>query len=312
MNGDHDHIAAILNDYLMNYSNIPVIMLAPDDRITGISQGFKKIVREDCQLKDKQLSEVLELNKEGEYTRHGAYEKATISCIYNPSDGVQTTLKGSILKHHKGKVIIFENTMITASGIIEQMSQMNIEMSNLTRELAKKNRELESAYTQITELSRLDYLTNIYNRKHFFSRLDEMISLSNRVDSLKFGVIMLDIDHFKQVNDVYGHDMGDTVLKKLSNEIKSNIRKEDVFARIGGEEFAILARVGNAESLVFLAEKLRICCERCEFSDMDHGITVSFGATLYRKPESVTSLMKRVDQALYHAKDQGRNRVVLY
>jgi diguanylate cyclase (GGDEF)-like protein len=183
-------------------------------------------------------------------------------------------------------------------------------MSNLTRELTKKNFELRSANEKITRLVNTDFLTGLANRKHFFERLDELISLEKRRKCFNLGVIFTDIDFFKKFNDTYGHDIGDLVLIKFSQMLKANLRKEDVVARMGGEEFCIIVQCLEENCLYKIADKLRKACEAISIEGVEDKITASFGATMYKEWEDVDCLMKRVDSNMYEAKRNGRNRVV--
>ena len=126
--------------------------------------------------------------------------------------------------------------------------------------------------------------------------------------SKEFSLIMLDIDHFKTVNDTYGHDVGDYVLKATVNVIKRNIRKADIFARYGGEEFMIVQPETTIERAKVYAEKIRTIIEQNNF-DKVKKITISIGVTMFNKNDAIESITKRVDDALYRAKDNGRNRV---
>lgn len=158
-------------------------------------------------------------------------------------------------------------------------------------------------------LASTDKLTGIYNRHKF----EELFKIElERVSRYKnpLALIMLDIDHFKDVNDTYGHDIGDKVLKNVVAIAKKNIRSTDIFARWGGEEFLILCPETDTLSAQTLAEKLRKSIETTIF-DAVGSITCSFGVSVYADKESGESLIKRVDSALYQAKHEGRNRVVV-
>jgi diguanylate cyclase (GGDEF)-like protein len=152
-----------------------------------------------------------------------------------------------------------------------------------------------------------DSLTNIYNRKRLEELFEKQVEKSETLKET-FCTVMIDIDHFKRVNDTYGHLVGDTVLITLSQLVNSNIRQSDIFARWGGEEFVLL--LPNVK--IDLAEKilthLRIKIEDHDFADVEK-ITCSFGVTEYIKGDNIESMLKRADEALYVAKETGRNRV---
>jgi diguanylate cyclase (GGDEF)-like protein len=185
-----------------------------------------------------------------------------------------------------------------------------------TRELAKKNIQLKKANKQISELVNTDYLTGLSNRREFYKRMKENISLRERNNGGNLGLIMADIDFFKKVNDTYGHDIGDKVLISFSTMLKENVRKEDLVARIGGEEFCILVPCIEKNELLILAEKLRKKCEEMRVT-VDNiqetiSVTASFGVTRYNvndTNENEDKFLKRADTALYKAKNSGRNKV---
>ena len=154
-----------------------------------------------------------------------------------------------------------------------------------------------------------DRLTDIYNRQKIDEVLDKICGYSCRRKE-EIGVIMFDIDHFKRVNDKFGHDTGDEVLKKVAQLIKRNIREEDIFGRWGGEEFIVILRHTSIENTHKKAEMLRKAIEQMHHENIP-AVTASFGVTKVTRNDTPQALMKRVDLALYKAKSEGRNRVVL-
>ena len=157
------------------------------------------------------------------------------------------------------------------------------------------------------ELSELDGLTDIPNRRSFDEKLSNCLS-SALIKNMKFSLIMFDIDHFKEINDTFGHQAGDAVLSELASLIKENIRKDDFLARFGGEEFMIISNNIGVSGAVELAEKLRLKIETHSFS-IKSGVKCSFGVTACKNGDTAYIIIKRVDDALYKAKENGRNRV---
>ncbi|MDY0122085.1 MAG: diguanylate cyclase [Sulfurimonas sp.] len=153
-----------------------------------------------------------------------------------------------------------------------------------------------------------DTLTNAYNREYFEKSIDPLIDEAKRAD-LHLGVLIFDIDHFKDVNDTYGHTVGDLILKKLVKTVHHTIRAEDMLIRWGGEEFLLLAKVQSLETLLKLAEHIRTTIENTSFEEVER-ITCSFGVTLYQEEEKIQDAIRRADEALYEAKRSGRNQVL--
>jgi diguanylate cyclase (GGDEF)-like protein/PAS domain S-box-containing protein len=163
---------------------------------------------------------------------------------------------------------------------------------------------------QLEYMSTHDTLTNIYNREYFNKTLENKIKSASRYGH-QFGLIILDIDHFKKVNDNYGHNVGDTVLIKIAQTLKYNLREDDILARWGGEEFVILLPQSDLNSTFLLAEKLRVIIETSSILHQEK-ITASFGVGIYANNESTISVFEKIDNALYSAKNKGRNCVVKY
>ena len=160
---------------------------------------------------------------------------------------------------------------------------------------------------EIKQLAETDFLTNIYNRRIFLRFLEAEIYKAKRY-SREFSLIMFDIDHFKAVNDTHGHDAGDYVLKTIVDVIKRNIRVSDIIARYGGDEFIIIQPEITIEGAKVYAEKIRTLVEQNNFDKVKR-ITISIGVTMIKENDTVSGILKRVDEALYKAKDNGRNRV---
>jgi len=153
-----------------------------------------------------------------------------------------------------------------------------------------------------------DKLTSAYNREYFENNIHLLIQ-SAQQDNLLLGLMIFDIDHFKEVNDTYGHNCGDNVLVDIVKVVSKNIRKDDILIRWGGEEFIILARIDSLEHLRNIAEHLRKRIEKYEFDEVNQ-LTCSFGVTLFDDEFTIKEIIKRADDGLYEAKHSGRNRVV--
>ncbi len=163
---------------------------------------------------------------------------------------------------------------------------------------------------KLREYAEKDSLTGLFNRRKFYELLGQEKERATRY-SRALSLIMFDIDHFKAVNDTYGHAVGDKVLKTTASVVAEHIRKTDILGRIGGEEFAVLATETTAESALALAEKIR-CAVEMTHHDEAGKITVSLGVSAYDNGFTLDEFMRRADEALYEAKNKGRNRVKCY
>jgi diguanylate cyclase (GGDEF)-like protein len=171
-------------------------------------------------------------------------------------------------------------------------------------------------FEKIQGMAILDTLTGVYNRRYFYEYAENEISRSQRYDN-QMSLIMLDIDHFKLVNDRFGHLVGDQTLKMIVDTCQSVLRKSDVMCRFGGEEFIVLLPETNQEDAVIAAERIcKTISEQSLPTNSDLGpvvVTVSIGVTqLKTKTETLQDLIDEADHALYHAKETGRNRVCVF
>ena len=162
---------------------------------------------------------------------------------------------------------------------------------------------------QLINIARTDSLTNTGNRRSADEEFAISINDFKRT-STPYWLIMFDVDHFKDVNDSFGHDMGDQTLKNLVKAIKQHIRSTDRIFRVGGEEFALLIKGQNSQKVEALAEKLRNIVENTDIIPSKK-ITISLGVTRLKIDDGVQSWTKRADNMLYRAKKQGRNQVVI-
>jgi two-component system cell cycle response regulator len=171
----------------------------------------------------------------------------------------------------------------------------------------------EKRLRELYESSTRDSLTGLYNRRHFDERIKAEFAYAKR-HQLDLGFIMLDVDFFKRVNDTYGHAAGDVVLKQVSANLAKQLRTEDVIARVGGEEFAVLLRGIGIDGSRRLAERLRANIESLSIvaEGIPIAVTVSAGCAALSETEDQTpaSLFRLADQRLYEAKRSGRNRVI--
>ena len=204
--------------------------------------------------------------------------------------------------YHKVKVFLndkFYYFSVSATISIRDKKNYNVIFSDIT--------EQEHYKINLEILTVKDALTNIGNRRVFETKLYDAIVISQRYQ-YPFSLIVFDIDFFKKVNDKHGHDIGDKVLIEYTKLIGASLREGDEFCRIGGEEFVIIVPHTTKDKAYSIAQKIRVMVE-------NHKeilpITMSFGVTQYIKGDDDTTLYKRADEALYKAKESGRNKVML-
>lgn len=211
-----------------------------------------------------------------------------MSAVYNPSLLESTAIIDAV-----------SNNIIAWIASIVIYRKFKNEFIN-QKTIEEKNKKLK-------EISDKDRLTGIYNRRKLEEILKEIYNKAQRYNKV-FSIILLDLDHFKKVNDNYGHQAGDKVLKEVSSLLLEKIRKVDYCGRWGGEEFLIILPETDLESAVILAKRLRGEIENYKFTKVEK-ITSSFGVSAYSNNKDIKDIIKAADDALYKAKDEGRNRV---
>jgi diguanylate cyclase (GGDEF)-like protein len=185
-------------------------------------------------------------------------------------------------------------------------------ISSLRGKLRQRNRELGAAMEQIRELVNVDSLTGVYNRRRLFEVIREESSRYSRSPG-SFSICLLDIDHFKLVNDTYGHQAGDAILQAVAQSVAGDLRTIDCFGRYGGEEFLMVLPQTPLEGARIKAERVLARVASLKFPKIgdDFQITVSIGVAEYHNDETTDDTLQRADKALYEAKDAGRNQVRL-
>ena len=201
-----------------------------------------------------------------------------------------------------------------AVGYLPKSKLSTEKLAETIDDALKRWRQIQQSLANQEELERLaniDSLTGLVNRGAILRKLGEQTKYANRYRE-EFSLDMLDIDHFKKVNDQYGHLTGDDVLEQVAILVRQDIREADTAGRYGGEEFIIILPRTDLSSALNVAERVRKTIETSEMKDSKgnvFGITVSQGISIYQPGEDEYSLISRADNALYKAKENGRNRV---
>lgn len=200
------------------------------------------------------------------------------------------------------------------SRLLQSLHHMQTNIRNTERILHEGEEKLRSQQSELEHLTKIDALTGVYNRRHLSEKIENEISRNNRYCA-NISVMMVDLDHFKNINDTYGHAAGDQILKIVSKLFKHSIRETDMVARYGGEEFCIILVETPLDEAMFVAEKIRAIIEEATLPMGDNqviDVTCSIGVAQYhRSMRNSETLIAKADEALYRAKREGRNRVVM-
>lgn len=235
--------------------------------------------------------------------------------VFVTADGIGGDLNSTLVavglkEDEKGADKIITSRLYTTPE--EMTEDSNEEIPFVDRILAfleSTSHELDSRNKELGRIAYTDQLTRIYNRWELGKKIDECLELNRQ--GKPYGLLFFDIDHFKRVNDTYGHDVGDTTLQAVANMVKDKLEPGHGFGRWGGEEFVYLVPDVDEKGLFEFAESIRRTIDEICFLTVQH-ITISIGATMARYDDTVESFVKRADDAVYEAKETGRNKVVLH
>ncbi len=210
--------------------------------------------------------------------------------------------------------LMFQDIVITPlRSLSGEISHIAIQINDVS-DIARSRIYLKESNQHLSEISRKDGLTGLFNRAYWEQSLKEQFAQLKVIDGTG-SLVIFDIDHFKQVNDTYGHPIGDEVIRRTSTILRKTARSSDICGRFGGEEFTVLLLNTNQEQASYFAERLRKRIEQ-ELVNVEHFLinyTISLGVCEYKPHfESHTEWLKNVDSALYRAKENGRNNTCVY
>ncbi len=293
----------LINDDVIQARNIHKILLAITTNI-------------------KIIADIKELEEDAEYIP----DLVIISCQLENGDPLRISVMiRANNKFHDVVLILLaeeENNAVVIKGLelgINDYFTYPIEQNELLARIRTQLRRkyyqdsLRNDLEQSVNLSIKDGLTGVFNRHYFDIHIKQIIEKANG-SKRPLCMLMCDIDHFKQVNDTYGHQAGDIVLKAVTAVLKDTFRVTDLVARYGGEEFAVLLNDVPMDEAMYIAERARKKIESIDFKikteENPIKITISIGVTSYKIGESITEFIERADKALYEAKESGRNKTV--
>ncbi|NQT59887.1 MAG: sensor domain-containing diguanylate cyclase [Bacteroidetes bacterium] len=284
----HDGVYITDKERIIRYWNYAA------ERITGFSSN--EVVGKSCS--DNIL---LHVNTEGK-------NLCVTGCPLAQSIQDNIPREADVFLHHKSGHRVPVNVRV--SVILNDKGEVTHAIELFTDISSKNITEI-----RIKELERaalLDQLTQLANRYYIESEIGKKLE-DFRKHSIPFGVFFIDIDHFKRVNDTYGHDAGDQILKLTADSLLANAEPFDIFGRWGGEEFIGLIQNVEQQTLASMGNQLRVLVEN-SFIEIDNkpvSITISIGATVVRENDTAESIIKRADKLMYRSKDSGRNRLTI-
>jgi diguanylate cyclase (GGDEF)-like protein len=306
----HDSWGNALTIFLEHAENVIMARADLDRRIVGCNLALMRLLRKSDRPLGMKLEEIFR------------YPDGTEAVFASPQSGASPLpqilkLRGGedlykVISRLEGEewTVLAERIGGGDGMVMQAMSTLTNDLVNIGRDLARRNRELAETRERLEKISRTDFLTGLANRGYFMERFQEAVFAADQQGE-PLSLLMADLDHFKKVNDTFGHNAGDEVLKACAATLLRICRSEDLAARSGGEEFLIFLPNTTAEDAQRVA--LRICAFMRETDVLGNGIpvTVSIGVAGHIRGESPDDFLKRVDQALYRAKEKGRNRISL-
>ncbi len=218
------------------------------------------------------------------------------------------TLRGAVLRTAAGLHLVAGYDMQEVEALSASLLVLNDEVNDAYRALALSKQALQAREAQILKLSLTDALTGVGNRRMLDEALAREVERARR-QGQALSLLILDIDHFKRVNDTCGHETGDRVLRETGSTLLQMLRSTDIATRMGGEEFVVLLTATALAEAVVCAERFRAALATHDFA-LPAPVTSSFGVAALQPQETGSALLARADAALYLAKQQGRNRVV--
>ena len=319
---------------IQNIRHYEVKPYAGDARIIDIDQAINLLSLEDSdrdyeviesivkKMDKVSISRVRSISKALQRLEGGRFDLVLFDHLFSDGNGFEF-LRQLRARHIKTPAIMItdKGNEIIASQIIQAGADDYIPKDALTEgalsrsiantfEKARLRKDLEEVQNRMAEMATRDTLTGLYNRRFFMEALDREVARADRYEG-DLAFCMVDLDHFKQVNDNFGHDAGDMVLSKIGDMLKKSFRKSDILSRYGGEEFAIIMPQVRETEARDACERFRkmVASHSFDHNSFQFNLTVSMGIASYNTvtEQSPMGLVKAADQALYQAKDRGRN-----
>ena len=298
------------SEYLLDNLCTGIFILNKDAEIIAMNQAFeqifgkeeKDVLRQRCGNAIGCIFAIEEDTLCGETTQ-------CCRCPLREMIGICFSEKEKVHQRYLTRVLNLNQKKVKKYFIVK-MRYISFHGEDLAIILVEDNTELGEQHEKLERMAHHDYLTDLCNRLFFFELSSPLYAMAKRGD-MALGLAMIDIDYFKAVNDTYGHDAGDLILKEVSLIMSQNVRKSDIVARMGGEEFCILLSNCSQDISLRTMERIRKLVQEKTFHyrGKDINVTISVGLTV-ELSHSLEEMLKEADTNLYKAKNSGRNQVV--
>jgi diguanylate cyclase (GGDEF)-like protein len=301
-----------LSEWLTNSDTVFALLLSPDGTIRERNRAAQRIFPANlAESTVPKLWDYLVLS-DSEHLRRKLSESESAndaSFLLNLAEGDQSpvTWEARLLRCDGYFLLLATEERRRDALFQNEILRITNDLSIAVREFAQKNRELKNANETIEKLARIDGLTGLANRRILEETLPREAARANRLNE-SLSVIFVDVDHFKPINDEFGHDAGDQVLAQLGNIFKSQLRSYDLAARFGGDEFVLLLPGTTRDGAIVIAERIRAGVGTLAFPEYPRQVTVSIGIAALGIGETGEELVAHADEALYRAKGKGGNR----
>lgn len=305
--------AAIPTELLLQLRSLALVELAQDGTTRWANAGFERLLPaeawDDAPVQARRyflspsLADLQALARSG---KSPCYQG--LLTIGDP-EGQPQSLRGSVLPRDGGLLVVAEHDLEEMARVSDAAMRLSADLTRSQRELIAINRRLAEREAEIHSLSVTDQLTGLGNRRQLDQTLANAINGARR-HGRAFCVVMVDLDHFKAVNDAFGHAIGDALLQSLGAVLENGVRNTDTVCRFGGEEFAIVMPDIEIDSACACSERIRAHVERISANADAPRVTATFGVAQWEQGDTAESLLQRADKYLYQGKEEGRNRVI--
>ncbi|WP_058554005.1 GGDEF domain-containing protein [Thiohalocapsa sp. ML1] len=302
------HDADLIPPLLRHLSAVAVAVLDLDGRCLDANRGFAYLLDRDAPPAAPESVAHWFQQPSFHALRDATADGEPFTGCLSFGDGASflRSVQGEVRRRDDRLLLLAEHDIAELERLSATVLQLNERLAKAQRELVRANRALERDKAEIRRLMLTDPLTGAANRRAFDARCSEALAR----DDARLGFIVADIDHFKSVNDSYGHAVGDVALIAFVTVLHANTRGDDMVARLGGEEFCVVLPDNGLEHSLAVAERIRRAFHETDVEGIDRRLSASFGVACRRPGQGLDDLLREADAALYRAKAEGRNRVV--